>query len=154
MKKIKKYGRIVPIDVRVYSMTQVPETRLGDVPYEITETKHKGKADYNVTDNGKFVHRISLYDGLYVLKLIGKQGPSFGDAVTAIEYRGQGVYPKMMQNISIDQLQKGEKEVFLVVNSVNAISIRGIDKAGFELRATIKAKRFLWIYFNKEIKYF
>jgi hypothetical protein len=41
-----------------------------------------------------------------------------------------------------------EKEVFIIVNTDNKSSVRGIEKAGFKLHSKIQAKRFLLFYFN------
>lgn len=43
------------------------------------------------------------------------------------------------------------KEVFIIVNSDNRNSIQGIEKAGFKKYASIKARRWLFFYFKKEI---
>lgn len=152
MKRIKKLFRVVPIDVLVYRMTRVPVASPGELPYEIAAEKGNGNTCFSVSDNGKFVHRSFLYDKIHVLKLLGKNGPAIGNCVTGEDYRGQSVYPKMIHRIAVGQLQEGKKEVFIIVNPDNTASVRGIEKAGFELYASIKARRFLLFYFDKEIK--
>jgi RimJ/RimL family protein N-acetyltransferase len=154
MKKIARYGRIVNIDALVYRIADVPDNSPGDLPFDVVKTGDSHKTCYSITANGKFVHRSFLFDKIHLLKLIGKRGPAIGDCVTDTAYRGQSIYPKMIYRIAREQLRNGQQEVFIIVNAGNTASVRGIEKAGFELYASIKAKRFLLFYFDKEIKRF
>lgn len=151
MNKLKRLFKTVSIDVRVYRMTQIPAVSLGDLPYRVSQSAHGNEVCYEISDNGTFVHRSFLYRRLRVLSLLGKVGPAIGNCVTSEAYRGQSVYPKMIAKIATETLAAGKKEVFIIVNTDNIASIRGIEKAGFDLFATIKAKRFLLFYFDKTI---
>lgn len=154
MKKIRKYLRIVKIDVLVYRMTEPVERIFPRVPYELKSDKlPDGKTKYSMEDDGNFVHKSIVFGKLNVLKLLGKSGPAIGDCATSESYRGQSIYPYVINKIASKLLDKKKaKEVFIIVNSDNASSIRGIEKAGFERFASIKAKRFLVFYFDKDIK--
>ncbi len=154
MKKLLRYGRVVPIDALVYRMTRIAAPDLADLPYEVSQTPGSQKTGFTIYDQGKFVHQSFLYDRVRLLKLLGKRGPAIGNCVTDAAYRGQSIYPKMIRRIATEQLRKGKSEVFIIVNADNAASIRGIEKAGFELYAAVKASRFLLFYFDKQIKRF
>jgi len=154
MKKLLRYGKVIPIDVLVYRMSEIPAVNLDDLPFEVVEASGNGKTSFTIYDHGKFVHQSFLYDKVHLLKTIGKRGPAIGNCVTDAAYRGQSIYPKMICRIATEQLRNGQKEVFIIVNTDNKASIRGIEKAGFKLYASIKAKRFLLFYFDKKIKRF
>lgn len=151
MNKIKRLFKTVSIDVRVYRMTQIPAVSLGELSYSVTQSAHGNDVCYEISDNGTFVHRSFLYQRLRVLSLLGKVGPAIGNCVTSEAYRGQSIYPKMIAKIATETLAAGVKEVFIIVNTDNIASIRGIEKAGFDLFATVKTKRFLLFYFDKTI---
>jgi RimJ/RimL family protein N-acetyltransferase len=154
MKKLIRYIRIVPIDVLVYRMTKAPAVLLGALPFEVDEIQLAGKVAYTIHDDERFVHRSFVYEKVHLLKLLGKHGPAIGNCVTSQNYRGQSIYPKMIQRIATHLLSHDTQEVFIIVNSDNTASIRGIEKAGFELYASVKAKRFLLFYFDKKINRF
>lgn len=153
MKKLTRYLRIVEIDILVYRMTEIGPSP-GELPYVVNEESSTKSVSYAIFDNGKFVHRSFLYAQVHVLKLLGKFGPAIGNCVTSEDYRGQSIYPKMIYRIATGLLGKGVGEIFIIVNSDNIASIRGIEKAGFELFASVKAKRFLLFYFDKKIHFF
>ena len=154
MKKIARQFRTINIDVLVYRMAAVPPESPGELPFDVAQTNNANKTCYSITDNGKFVHRSFLYDKVNLLKLLGKRGPAIGNCVTDNAYRGQSIYPKMIYRIATEQLKNGKNEVFIIVNADNTASIRGIEKAGFEMYASVKAKRFLMFYFDKQINLF
>ena len=151
MKKIRKYARFTPIDVRIYSISGVVSPLPAPV-YALTRTNGKNFTRFALHDSAAFVHASHLFDSLRILRLIGAKGPAIGDCVTAEAYRGQNIYPAMINKIAAGALTTGEKEVFIIVNSDNAASIRGIEKAGFSLRAEIRATRWLLFYFNAKIR--
>lgn len=153
MRKLIRYCRIVPIDVLVYHMAK-PAPSPGNLPFEVIEERLSGKIAYTIRDNDAFVHCSFLYDKVHLLGLLGKKGPAIGNCLTSEAYRGQSVYPKMINRIATASIENGVPEVFIIVNAGNAASIRGIEKAGFELYASIKAKRFLLFYFDQKIKRF
>ena len=155
MKKLRKYFRVVNIDVRIYRMTQTVSIDLAQVEYELqTKPLPDGKTRYFMHDQEKFVHSSDVFPKLNILKLLGKSGPAIGDCVTSPAYRGKSIYPLVINRVAAKLLDDGFKEVFILVNSDNISSIRGIEKAGFKLFATIKAKRFLLFYFDKTVKRF
>ena len=154
IKKFQKYLKLVTIDVIIYRMIVVNIIQLPDLGLDIqAETLPKGKKKYFITENGVSVHSSFLYNTLHILKLIQKKGPAIGDCFTNPDFRGKSIYPFVISYISNEVLIKNKiSEVFIIVNSENRSSIRGIEKAGFKKYSSIKAKRWLFFYFDKNIK--
>ncbi|RZJ27593.1 MAG: N-acetyltransferase [Flavobacterium sp.] len=154
MSKFFKYLKVRNIDVLIYRMDEPVQVAFPRMQYLLQSKKMPdGKLNYFMEDDGRFVHRSLVYGKLNVLKLVGKSGPAIGNCVTSEAYRGQSIYPFVINNIASKLLLKKKvSEVFIIVNSDNIASIRGIEKAGFELFAKVKAKRFLAFYFNKKIQ--
>ncbi|HMI08020.1 MAG TPA: hypothetical protein VK528_10770 [Flavobacterium sp.] len=150
IRKIWKYLKEVNIDILIYSMKEGDLIAPPDISFEIkTEALSYGKRRYFINDKGILVHQSFLFNCLNVLKLIGEKGPAIGDCLTVSQYKGRSIYPFVISYIATELLV-GQKypEVFIIVNSDNISSIRGIEKAGFKLHTAIKAKRFLLFYYN------
>lgn len=153
IQKYLKYLSIVSIDVLVYRMTPeniLPFPQLGFTIQ--SELLAKGKKKYFITENGVCVHSSTLFNTLYILNLILKKGPAIGDCFTHFDYRGKSIYSFVLNYIAKEMLLENKsKELFIIVNSTNISSIRGIEKAGFKKIASIKARRWLLFYFKKDI---
>lgn len=148
IKKIKPYLKVKKIDVLIYYMTPNFITSFPSLDYQIDkQTINKNKTKYSITINTICIHKSFLFKKLNILKLIHRKGPTIGDCVTIPEYKGKSIYPFVINYIAGEVL-KVEKEVFIIVNTDNKSSIRGIEKAGFKLHSKIQAKRFLLFYFN------
>lgn len=153
MKRVLKYFRLLAIDVHVYSMRIPVEVAFPEMKYVLkTENLNNGTTRYFMNDQGEFVHQSFLYPKLHLLKLLGKTGPAIGNCATNENYRGHSIYPFVINHIATGLLSENKaKEVFIIVNSNNIASIKGIEKAGFSFHSKVKAKRFLLFYFDKEI---
>lgn len=150
-KKIKRYLKVKQIDVSIYYLTNQDDIIvLPNIEYEIEQQIiSKGVKKYYINFDGNFVHHSFLYKQKSVLKVIGKRGPLIGDCVTHSNQRGKSIYPFVINYIAKEVLsEKKYKEVFVLVANKNSSSIRGIEKAGFKLHTKIKAKRFLFFYYN------
>lgn len=148
IKKIKPYLKVKKIDVLIYYMTPDFYTSFPPLDYKIDkQTIDTNKTKYSITINTICIHKSFLFKKLNILKLIHRKGPTIGDCVTIPEYKGKSIYPFVINYIAGEVL-KVEKEVFIIVNTDNKSSIRGIEKAGFKLHSKIQAKRFLLFYFN------
>lgn len=152
IKKLRRYLRVVPIDILIYSMRKAEWAALPEIGFVVDSEKlSDGRTRYFIMDKGTFVHQSFLFPKLNVLKLIGKKGPAIGDCVTEAAYKGRSIYPYVINKMAGEMLANPNcPEVFIIVNSDNASSMRGIEKAGFRLHAQIKAKRFLLFYFNRD----
>ncbi|MFT3795370.1 hypothetical protein [Flavobacterium sp.] len=156
IRKFRKYLKVVDIDMQIYSMTKADWSALAEIGMEVqTEQLSDGRTRYFIMDQDIFAHQSFLFPKLNILKLIQKKGPAIGDCVTMADYKGRNIYPYVINRIAGEVLAKGKHpEVFIVVTSNNARSIRGIVKAGFRLHTSIKAKRFLLYYFNLDLQKF
>ena len=114
----------------------------------------KNQTTYRIEKDGCTIHESTVYNRLHFLGIIDKQGPTIGNCFTHNDYRGHGIYPAML-NLITNKLLVEEKvlEVFVIVDVHNTPSIKGIEKAGFTLYATVKTKRFLFFYLNQEVRY-
>jgi len=148
-KKALKYLKVIPIDVFVYSMTTDSLFAFEDIGYKIQQENVNGnKKKFFIVDNEKTIHQSFLFRKLFLLRIINKKGPAIGECVTIPEYKGKSIYPFVINYIAREELTKNnQKEVFIIVNTDNISSIKGIEKAGFRLRTKIKAKRFLLFHF-------
>ena len=148
-KKVLKYLRVIPIDVFVYSMTKDSLVAFEDIGYKIEQEKvTENKERFFIADNHKVIHQSFLFQKLFLLNIINKKGPAIGECSTIPEYKGKSIYPFVINYIARQELtSSSSKEVFIIVNSNNISSIKGIEKAGFTLHTKIKAKRFLVFHF-------
>jgi RimJ/RimL family protein N-acetyltransferase len=148
-----KYFKIVTIDVIVYRIAKENILPFPDLDFDIqTEILPKGSKKYFIKENEVLVHSSSLFNKLNILRLIQKKGPAIGDCFTNPDYRGKSIYPFVINFIAKELLEENRiKEVFIIVNRDNIKSIRGIEKAGFNKFYSIKATRWLYFYFNKNI---
>lgn len=154
MKKLIKRFRIIHIDVFIYKMDDFIEYNAPSFKYQIEKSRKKNKWCYMIKEGNILVHASYLYDTVFLLKSLKKKGPIIGDCYTNKEYRGQSIYPQVINKIALETLIKGAEEVFIVVNQENIGSIKGIEKAGFSKFAAIKGTRWLWFYLKKQIIYF
>ncbi len=154
IKKYLKYLKTVSIDIFIYRMTEANLSELIDLEFNIQkENVPNSKKRYFITENGVVVHNSFLFEKAHILRLLQKNGPVIGDCYTNPDYRGKFIYPFVINHIAKELIEERKNtEVFIIVNTNNLNSIRGIEKAGFEYYASIKAKRWLFFYFNKNVK--
>ncbi|PNQ72087.1 hypothetical protein C1T31_13355 [Hanstruepera neustonica] len=154
MKQLLRKFRIVDIDVFIYRMTDFKVFSLTKISYDIQSEQYAHKTRFFIKDLDQLVHESYVYKRVYLLKSIGKIGPVIGDCFTSKAYRGQSIYPFVINSIAEKLLREDYQEVFVVVNQSNASSIKGIEKAGFCKFASIKATRWLWFYFKRQVIYY
>lgn len=149
--KLKRYVKIKDVDVSIYCLTNKDDIKiLPQIDFKIEkESISNSIIRYFITQNGVFVHHSYLYSTKSILKIINKKGPMIGDCVTSVNFRGKSIYPFVLNYVARDYfLDKKNKEIFVLVANKNIISIKGVEKSGFKLYAKIKAKRFLFFYYN------
>lgn len=154
MRKLFKKFRVVNIDVFIYRMSDYVFFNTPEFKYVILTEKLNNKTRFYIQDSDVLVHESYLYSKVFLLRTIGKNGPVIGDCVTVKKYRGQSIYPYVINQIAKQVLETNKKDVFVVVNRNNSNSIKGIEKAGFGKFASIKAKRWLWFYMKRHVDYF
>ena len=143
------------INVFVYRIDKCkPYVKVG-LSYEILREKvNSNKIRYYIFESNSIVHESYLFSKIFLLRCVKKTGPVIGDCMTNKKFRGQSIYPYVINHIVNETLSSDVKEVFVIVNKSNPSSIRGIEKAGFNKFASIKSNKWLLFYFNKKIKYF
>lgn len=151
MRKLLRKLRLVNIDVYVYTMSDHMVFYAPDFKYVIQKEKLKNKIRFYIRDCDILVHESYLYSKVFLLRSLGKKGYVIGDCKTNINYRGQSIYPYVINQIAKEVLNTYKEEVFVVVNKDNLNSIKGIEKAGFSKYASIYANRWLWFYTKRQV---
>ncbi|WP_223033952.1 hypothetical protein [Hanstruepera marina] len=154
--KLLKKIEIKDIDVFVYTLNKEAYRSLPEPEYDIEiNNLSKKKTQFKLLKNKQVVHRSNLFEKVFLLGLIKKKGPVIGDCFTDEAFRGLSLYPKMIHFISKRCLfNQNIKEVFIIVDTVNKPSIKGIEKAAYVKHAHINTKRWLWFYYKTTIKYY
>jgi len=149
IKKIRKLFRVVTIDLLIYSMKESIDFEMKSERYFIkNKSISTNKIQYYIEIDNKIIHESFLFKSLHIQKLIKAKGPTIGDCKTIEEYKGKSIYPYVINFIANEQLNNNVHEVFINVVPSNISSIKGIEKAGFKPYLHLKAKRFLFYYFN------
>ena len=96
--------------------------------------------------NNSEVFSSNTFLRVHLMKLLGEYGaPVIGDCYTNKEFRGQSIYPYMLQHIIRETLKDNEK-IFILVSPNNHASIKGIEKAGFKFFCEISTLRIGFFY--------
>ena len=136
---IFKYFKMKTIHMYVYHRDTPYVVDLPALEYTYhVEHKKKGQTTYRIEKEGCTIHESTVYKRLHFLGIIDKHGPTIGNCFTHNDYRGHGIYPAML-NLITNKLLVEEQvpEVFVIVDVHNTPSIKGIEKAGFTLFATV-----------------
>jgi hypothetical protein len=150
IKKLLKYCKVIPIDALIYVMKQDAVADFPVLNFTIeSETVNANRKRFFIKEANKVVHESFLFEKLFILRLIGKTGPTIGDCRTVEAFKGKSIYPFVINYIAREEILKNHrKEVFIIVHPNNLSSIKGIEKAGFQLHTKVNAKRFLFFHFN------
>ena len=156
IKKILKRLKIISIDMLFYSMNKSEYKPFVALDFRIqNDTTNPNKSKYFIEVDSKIIHESTLFKKINILKVINKAGPAIGECFTIPEFKGKSIYPFVINYIAKNELFENKvNEVFIIVDSDNISSIKGIEKAGFTLKSSVKARRFLWFYFQKQINMF
>lgn len=153
MKRIIRYLRTAHTDVYIYRITAREWADLPEIQYSLQKTGENEKIRYFINVDGVRIHNSMLFPKLRLLRLIGKSAPAIGECWTSDQYRGQSIYPYVINKMAGDALNAGAAEVFIVVNKDNTSSIRGIEKAGFKRFAAVSATRRLGFYTGVKVDF-
>ena len=83
-------------------------------------------------DHNKIVHTSYVIPKCSKFFFMAKEDWEIGPCITAPESRGQGIYPRVL-NYATSHTKDQNTYFYMLVAPDNAPSIRGIEKAGFEL---------------------
>ena len=86
-------------------------------------------AIYYVKDGEKLIHTSLVTNKSFKFPFMSENDLHIGPCITKEEYRGRGIYPKVLQKIALDSPQK---TLFMIIEDSNIASIKGVTKAGFK----------------------
>jgi len=153
MKKLFKHiSKIRHINVFIYVMKNYQKIDLTTIinDIKIENLKNDNKKFYIIKDL-QLVHQSFLYNKVFLMRQFGEKGPVIGDCYTKPTHRGKSIYPSVINYIAKKHFETRNNPIFVIVGQNNKPSIKGIEKAGFIKYASLKAKRWMWIYLSKQI---
>ena len=128
------------------------EIKFNEEDSKVISNSNNNKLHFNLEINCQKVYISNVFYNVHLMKNISHyNSPVIGDCFTKKTKRGLSIYPYMLQQTATSLLKNNE-EVFVLVSPKNLPSIKGIEKAGFELFCKFKATRIGPFYFSKEIK--
>ena len=115
--------------------------------------KYDGVKDFYISVCEEVLQHISwIYykeDPNRILRL-GDYGAEIKYCLTIPEYRGKGIYPKVLTAIACYLKKMEFKHLFICVEKNNIPSIRGIEKAGFKVIKKIKLIKLFGVQLTKK----
>lgn len=100
-----------------------------------------------VFDNEKLIHYSHVLPGFWKFRFMNRDDYEIGPCWTDELYRGQQIYPYVIQKI-VELFKNDAAFFYMVVDEKNIASIRGIEKAGFIKVGIVKKTKFLGIYYK------
>lgn len=91
----------------------------------------KGRIYYVEDEQGQVVHTSYVMPKCFKFPYLLENEYTIGPCSTISKCRGQGIYPKVLRYI-VSNYGDDNTKYYMVVDSMNSPSIRGIEKAGFE----------------------
>ena len=91
---------------------------------------------------GEIVHESIVIHRCYKFPFLKGNDIQIGPCKTNREYRGRGIYPKVLQYIIDNELGLGDC-AYMIIEENNVSSIRGVEKAGFRRVKRIDRNRIL-----------
>lgn len=156
MQRIQRLLKLIKptrIDMLLYDIdaaTYEPQS-LSKVPLTIEKSRGGSHTIYTGYVNGTEAHRSLLFDHT---RLPGQFGyghfPVIGGCVTPPDFRGQRIYPHVLNYIAQDVFSQGDTpKILILVAPDNHASIRGIERAGFQFVARLRGIRIGTLVLNR-----
>ena len=116
--------------------------------YIITRGKYRVWCVY---DEAKIIHTSYVVPKCGKFSFLDKDDFEIGPCYTDTVYRGKGIYPAILFSISLN-VAKNDGNIYMIVDSDNKSTIRGIEKAGFKILPGVVKVNSLkkWIYYPNE----
>lgn len=126
---------------------QLNEKISGEFPFKISFSSIEPM--FFIEVEGTIIHKSKIFKKSFLLKSFGIKQPfvAIGDCFTNNEYRGKGIYPKVIQEAIMHY--KSTHSVYMLVGVDNHPSIKGIENAGLKRLGNIKCLKIGPLYFNK-----
>ncbi len=111
----------------------------------------KAKIFYVTSDSDtKVIHTSYVFSRCFKFPFLGKKDFIIGPCFTHPDFRGKGIYPMVLDYI-VNLLGEKDTKFYMVVDSENTPSIKGIEKAGFERCGEIFKTKILKRYYIKKL---
>ena len=122
--------------------------KLDFVPWEFSCHKFDGVKDFFVAIDNNWIQSITwIYykdDHNRILSL-GENDVLLLYSLTLPQFRGHGLYPKILKASAAYLINNGYKRIFGLVEINNSSSIRGLEKAGYKIVGKTHLRKFFGI---------
>ena len=108
----------------------------------------KAKLLCAVNKNGNVMHTSYVIPKCFKFPFLNKNEYEIGPCNTIAEFRGQGIYPKVLNYIT-HTVGTEDTKFYMIVDSENVSSVRGIEKAEFKKIGEIEKRGIFKRYFVK-----
>lgn len=116
--------------------------------YFLLLSRGKAKVYYIFNkEKNDMVHTSYLIPQCWKFSFLSKNDFEIGPCFTAPQYRGRGIYTNVLNYIS-SQEENNMANFYMIVNSKNIASIKGIENAGFKKIGIIKKCKYLKFYYG------
>ncbi len=105
-------------------------------------TLGKARLFYAVSEKGEVMHSSYVVPRCFKFPFLKKGDYIIGPCFTQPEFRGQGIYPKVLSKI-LAQMGNEQTVFYMSVDENNTPSVRGIEKAGFKRCGSVEKSRIL-----------
>ena len=102
-----------------------------------------------MSEDNKIAHTTYLIPKCRKFDFMGSSDWEIGPCITAREFRGQGIYPKVLNHIT-SSFGNNETIFYMIVEENNLSSIKGIEKAGFKRCGLVQKTKWLKQYRKQE----
>lgn len=154
--KMCSHNLLSSVSIKTFSMEHLSEVD------EIDKRLTPHRLAYVVFHSGEIVHESWVFFDTLLPSQYGFdfRFPVVGDCFTKPLYRGKCIYPFALNYILNDLRNRNiSSNAYILVSPTNNASIRGIEKAGYQLLAQLKGTRLLGVFiinkstirFDKEI---
>lgn len=112
-------------------------------------TLGRAKIFYAINENGDLMHTSYVIPHCAKFSFMGKDDYEIGPCYTYPDFRGKGIYPKVLHQIC-SRMAKNNSVFYMIVDENNKPSIKGIEKAGFIRCGTVRKSKLTKRYFRTE----
>lgn len=109
----------------------------------------KARVFYVRDEKGNLMHTSYLVPKCFKFPFMKKNDYEIGPCYTYNDYRGKGIYPEVIRYIT-QNVGNSETIFYMVVDSENTPSIRGVLKAGFVHCGSIRKSRIFKRYYREK----
>lgn len=106
----------------------------------------KAKLVCAINQDGETVHTSYVVPKCFKFPMLSVNDYIIGPCFTRPDYRGQGIYPRVLEYIC-SHIGNIETLFYMCVDESNLPSIKGIEKSGFKKCGSAKKTRFLKRYY-------